>query len=202
MGELKFAPTTHTLLTTTHTLLTFVPTDSHMTITQPHPKEFNPFYAGYVGKVPASGPVAMMTDQIAAFEKFRALADGDGDYRYADDKWTVKEVLGHMSDAERVFGYRLLRIARHDQTPLSGFDENAWGAIAPHGQRRLADVADELIAVRRSTLALVNSLTDAALSATTVANNHPISGRALCWIIPGHAQHHLDVLRDRYRLQA
>ena len=170
-----------------------------MTITQPHAKEFNPFYAGYVGKVPASGPVALMADQIAGFDRLRSGVDGD--YRYTDGKWTVKEVLGHMSDAERVFGYRLLRIARHDTTPLAGFDENAWGAVAPHAGRPLGDVVDELIAVRRSTLALVNSLTEAALSGTTLANNHPISGRALCWIIPGHTQHHLDVLRDRYSLK-
>jgi uncharacterized damage-inducible protein DinB len=169
-----------------------------MTITQPHPREFNPFYAGYVGKVPATGPVALMTDQIAAFEKFRALSDTQGNHRYADGKWTVKEVLGHMSDAERVFGYRLLRIARHDQTPLAGFDENAWAAVAPHGTRRLPAVVDELVAVRRSTLALIETLTEAELSGTALANNNPVSGRALCWIIPGHAQHHLDVLRDRY----
>lgn len=170
-----------------------------MIITAPHLKEFNPFYAGYVGKVPASGPVALMADQIAAFEKFRSGVDGD--YRYAEGKWTVKEVLGHMSDAERVFGYRLLRIARNDSTPLAGFDENAWARVAPHGQRGLSDVVDELIAVRRSTLALVASLTESALSGTTTANNYPVTGRALCWIIPGHAQHHLDVLRDRYGLQ-
>jgi hypothetical protein len=170
-----------------------------MTITQPHPQEFNPFYAGYVGKVPASGPVALMTDQIAAFEKLRSGVDGD--CRYADGKWTVKEVLGHMSDAERVFGYRLLRVARSDKTPLAGFDENAWSAVAPHAGRPLSEVVDELIAVRRSTLALVHSLTDAALSGITVANNSPVSGRALCWIIPGHAQHHLDVLRDRYSVK-
>jgi uncharacterized damage-inducible protein DinB len=170
-----------------------------MTITQPDPQEFNPFYAGYVGKVPVGGPISLLTDQIAAFEKFRPL--NNGDYRYADGKWTVKEVLGHMSDAERVFGYRLLRVARNDKTPLAGFDENAWSAVAPHAARPLSEVVDELIAVRRSTLALVHSLTDAALSGTTVANNSPVSGRALCWIIPGHAQHHLDVLRDRYSVK-
>lgn len=170
-----------------------------MTITQPHPKEFNSFYAGYVGKVPAAGPVALLSDQVAVFDKLRSLPD-DGGYRYAEGKWTVKEVLGHMADAERVFGYRLLRIARNDPTPLAGFDENAWARVAPHGQRGLSDVVGELVAVRRSTLALVASLSESALSGTTTANNYPVTGRALCWIIPGHAQHHLDVLRDRYKL--
>ena len=82
--------------------------------------------------------------QIAAFETIRGLSDTAGDFRYADGKWTVKEVLGHMADAERVFAYRLLRIARFDQTPLAGFDENAWAAVAPHARRPLAAVVDEL----------------------------------------------------------
>lgn len=169
-----------------------------MTIPQPQSSEFNPFYAGYVAKVPANGPVALLGSQIGAFERLRALPEADGNHRYAEGKWSVKELLGHIADAERVFCYRLLRIARGDKTPLAGFDENAWAATAPHGTRRLADVVDELIAVRRATLALVNSLNDAALSGTTLANNNAVSGRAICWIMPGHAQHHLDILRERY----
>ena len=167
-----------------------------MTIPRPQDTEFAPFYAGYVGNV--SDPVALLKDQIAAFETLRGLADAKGDHRYADGKWSVKEVLGHMADAERVFGYRLVRIARADKTPLSGFDENAWAAVAPHGKRPLAGVADELIAVRRSTIALVESLDETALANMALANNNPVTARAICWIIPGHAQHHLDVLRERY----
>lgn len=167
-----------------------------MTITQPHPQEFNPFYAGYVGKVPASGPVALMTDQIAAFEKLRSGVDGD--CRYADGKWTVKEVLGHMSDAERVFGYRLLRIARNDSTPLAGFDENAWAAVAPHHHRPVGDIVHELLAVREATLALIKSMDADAFMRQTVANMRPVSGRALVWILAGHCQHHLGILYERY----
>jgi uncharacterized damage-inducible protein DinB len=169
-----------------------------MTITPPDPREFNAFYAGYVGKVPAGGPLAMLKSQIAVFERLAALPNNDGNHRYADGKWSVKEVLGHMADAERVFSYRLVRIARGDTTPLAGFDENAWAAVAPHGRRTLAAVVQELIAVRRATISLVESLDETAIANTSVANNHPISARAICWIIPGHAQHHLDVLRERY----
>lgn len=171
-----------------------------MTIARPAASEFNPFYAGYVGKV--SDPVALLKDQIAAFEKLRGLAETVGDHRYADGKWSVKEVLGHMADAERVFAYRLLRIARADQTPLAGFDENAWAEVAPHGRRRLAEVVDDLIAVRRATLTLVDSLDEAAIGNLGVANNNAVSGRAICWIIPGHAQHHLGVLAERYGVSA
>ena len=169
-----------------------------MTITQPKETEFAPFYAGYVGKVPAEGPIALLNDQIATFKTVGLLSEQEGDHRYAEGKWSVKELVGHVADAERVFSYRLLRIARADQTPLAGFDENAWAKTAPHANRRLADIADELIAVRRATIALVASLDEAALSRTALANNKEVSARAICWIIPGHAQHHLDVLRERY----
>ena len=169
-----------------------------MTIPRPDQSEFAQFYAGYIGKVPDSGPVALLNEQIASLETLRALPEDKANHRYADGKWTVKEVLGHVADAERVFGYRLTRIARGDTTPLAGFDENAWARTAPHRNRPIASMIDELIAVRRSTLALIDSLDYTAIANTTLANNNPISGRALCWIIAGHSKHHLDVLRDRY----
>ena len=120
------------------------------------------------------------------------------DFAYADGKWTVKEVIGHIADAERVFTYRLTRIARGDQTPLAGFDENAWAKTAPHGKRQMSSVVDELIAIRRSSLALIDSLDESAIGNTGVANNNPVSARAICWILAGHTQHHLDILGERY----
>ena len=93
---------------------------------------------------------------------------------------------------------RLIRIARADSTPLAGFDENAWAAVAPHGRRRLAEVVDELIAVRRSTIPLVESLDDTAVANSGLANSHAVTARAICWIFPGHAEHHLNVLHERY----
>lgn len=170
-------------------------------ILKPKEEEFAPSFAGYVGKVQAAGPRAMLDDQIAAFTALRGLPEEKANYRYADGKWTVKELLGHVADTERVFGYRLLRIARNDQTPLAGFDENAWAATAPHGHRVLRDIADEMIAVRRATLALIWSLDQAAISRQGLANNNPITARAIVWIIAGHAQHHLDILKERYGLR-
>jgi len=169
-----------------------------MNIARPAETEFAPFYAGYIAKVGDRGPLAFLNAQIAEIEKLRGLADAKGDYRYADGKWSVKEVLGHIADAERVFAYRLLRIARADKAPLAGFDENAWADIAPHGRRTLAQVVDDLIAVRRATISLIESLDEAALGNLGVANNNPVSGRAICWIIAGHAGHHLGILRERY----
>jgi uncharacterized damage-inducible protein DinB len=172
-----------------------------MTIAKPQASEFNEFYAGYIGKVPADGPVALLRAQIPAFETLGRLSDTDADRRYADGKWSVKELLLHISDTERLFSYRLLHVTRGDQAPLAGMDENKWMAAAPHQHRRIADVADEMIAVRRATIALVESLDEASLARTGTANNFPISARALCWILPGHAQHHLEVLRERYGIE-
>ena len=172
-----------------------------MTINRPDPSEFASFYAGYIGKVPDSGPATLLEQQIGQLEKLRSLPEDKGNHRYADGKWTVKEVIGHVADAERVFSYRLTRIARGDQTPLAGFDENAWAATAPHGTRPVAAVVDELIAVRRSTLALVDSLDATTIGNTGVANNNPVSARAICWIMAGHTKHHLDILAERYGVE-
>ncbi|MBM3807144.1 MAG: DinB family protein [Acidimicrobiia bacterium] len=172
-----------------------------MTMTRPQPAEFAQFYAGYISKVPDSGPAGLMKDQIAAFARLKALPEDKGNYAYADGKWTVKEVIGHLADAERVFSYRLTRIARGDQTPLAGFDENAWAKSAPHGRRKLADVVDEMMAIRRSTLALVGSLDETSIGNTGVANNNPVSARAICWILAGHTRHHLDILAERYGVE-
>ena len=169
-----------------------------MTINRPDASEFAPFYAGYIAKVPDSGPVAMMKEQIDQLEKLKSLPDDKANYRYAEGKWSVKDVLGHMADGERVFSYRLVRIARGDKTPMPGFEENDWAKAAPHGKRPIGAVIDELIAVRRATLALMESLDETAIANSGVANNNPVTGRAICWIVAGHTKHHLDVLKERY----
>ena len=172
-----------------------------MTITRPAASEFASFYAGYIGKVPDSGPASLLKDQIGQLERLRSLPEEKGNYRYADGNWTVKELIGHVADAERVFSYRLTSNARADQTPLAGFDENAWAATAPHARRPMASVVDEMIAVRRSTLALIDSLDEASIGNTGVANNNPVSARAICWIMAGHTKHHLDILAERYGVE-
>ena len=169
-----------------------------MTIDRPHAAEFNEYYARYINKVSAAGPMALLNDQVAHFERLRALPEREAAYRYAEGKWSVKEVIGHMADTERMFSYRLLHIARGDTAPLPGMDEKIWSAVAPHANRPISDVADEMIAVRHATVALVNSIDADAVARTGVASTFPVSTPALCWILPGHAEHHLDVLRERY----
>lgn len=169
-----------------------------MTMTRPAATEFAHFYAGYVAQVPDSGPVSDLQAQISQLESLRGMTEEQGNYRYADGKWSVKELVGHISDAERVFTYRLTRIVRGDKTPLPGFDENAWAAAAPHARRSVRAVVDELIAVRRSTLALLDSIEEATLDNTSLSNNNPVSARAICWILAGHSRHHLNVLAEKY----
>jgi uncharacterized damage-inducible protein DinB len=173
-----------------------------MTIAPPQPSEFNEYYARYISKVPSSGPLALLTAQLAGFEKLGQLSDQDAGHRYADGKWSVKEVVGHIADVERLFSYRLLHVARGDQAPLPGMDEKVWSAAAPHDRRRVSELVKELIHLRRATIALVESLDETAMARAGVASGFPITARALCWMLPGHAEHHLDVLRDRYRITA
>ena len=145
-----------------------------MNIKRPDQSEFAPFYAGYIGKVPDSGPAPLMREQIAALEKLRSLPEAKANHQYESGKWTVKE------------------------TPLSGFDENAWAKTAPHRKRPIAAVIDEMIAIRRATLTLVDSLDEQTVSNVGLANNNSVSARAICWIMAGHTKHHLDILRERY----
>ena len=167
-------------------------------IAKPAADEFAPFYTGYIERVPLSGPVATLEAQRRAIAALASLDADQATHRYAEGKWSVKEVLGHVADAERVFGYRLLRIARNDSTPLGGFDENAWASVAPHHHRPVGDIVKELLAVREATLALIGSMDADALARQTVANTRPVSGRALVWILAGHCQHHLGILQERY----
>ena len=171
-----------------------------MTIAAPQSSEFNEYYARYIGTVPPSGPLASLNAQLAVFDKLGQLSDVAADFCYADGKWSVREVLGHMADVERLFSYRLLHIARGDQAPLPGMDEKVWSAHAPHDRRPISQIAQEMIALRRATIALVESLDEAAVARAGVASGFPVTARALCWILPGHAQHHLHVLKEKYRI--
>ncbi len=119
-------------------------------------------------------------------------------YAYAEGKWTIKELLQHIIDAERVFAYRALTMARQDATPLPGFDENNWAVAANKIERKWSDLEEEFKAVRYSTELLFESLTDAELLFTGTASNHPINTVALGYVIAGHARHHMDIINERY----
>ncbi|HWR94185.1 MAG TPA: DinB family protein [Flavobacterium sp.] len=120
------------------------------------------------------------------------------DYQYAEGKWTIKDILQHLIDVERIFSYRALRIARMDKTPLSGFDEDAYAAIANGSQRSVQSLLSELLTVRESTLSLFKTFSDEILLRKGIASGKEISVRALGFIIIGHQNHHQKVFQERY----
>jgi hypothetical protein len=166
---------------------------------RPDASEYASFYAGYVAAVPDGDLLAMLERQLEETTALlKGLPESRGNHAYAPGKWSIKVMLGHMADAERVFAYRALRIARGDPTPLASFDENAWAPNSGAASRTLADLIDEFRAVRAATLALLRHLPAEAPLRRGTASDNPVSVRALAWIIAGHERHHLRMLRERY----
>jgi hypothetical protein len=124
--------------------------------------------------------------------------ESDGDIRYAPEKWNAKEVLGHVCDTERVFAYRALRIARGDQTPMAGFEQDDYVKHGPFANAPLAEIIEDYIAVRRATLTLLRNLDEAAWVRRGVANKNEVSVRALAYITAGHELHHRRILEEKY----
>lgn len=165
----------------------------------PTPDEYSPFYAGYVALVPEGGIIAHLERQATEFGRLlESIPEDRGDHAYAPGKWTIKEVVGHLADAERVFAYRALRFARGDATPLAPFDEDAYVPPAAFGARTLADLGAEFQAARLATIALLRGLPAEAWTRRGIASGHEISVRALAWITAGHELHHRKILNERY----
>ena len=174
---------------------------SVMTIARPEPEESLAYYHGYIAKVSDEPLGDQLTAQLREIEQlFEQVTDRAALARYAEGKWSIKEILGHLADTERIFTYRLLRIARGDATPLSGYDENAYVPAGRFDERPLPMLLAELRAVRLSTAALLEGLPEEAWTRWGEANENPITVRALAFIIVGHVAHHLGVLRSRYAL--
>jgi hypothetical protein len=169
------------------------------TISRPGPTDYAPYYGTYIQQVPDGDVLALLESQI---EETRALLSGVPEsrwrHRYAPGKWCLTEVVGHIIDVERVFTHRALRFARGDNTPLPGFDENAWAPMSGYGRRPLPDILDEFGVVRAASLAFFRGLDDAAIGRTGMANNASFTVRAFPWILAGHERHHTRVLRERY----
>jgi uncharacterized damage-inducible protein DinB len=170
-----------------------------MNISKPHISEHAPYYEPYIALVPQTDLVLALTESEKKFEELLAeFPASKEDYAYVAGKWSVKEVLIHMIDAERVFAYRALRFSRNDQTELSGFDENQWIPESNVKTRTLKSLIAEHRAVRKATIALFESFNQDMLMRTGVANGYVVSVRALGFIIAGHDLHHLQIIKDRY----
>ena len=169
------------------------------TIPRPRADEHAPYYERYIALVPDGDLVELLREQQhQTVRLLRPLTDERARFAYAPGKWTVKEVVGHLADAERIFAYRALRFARGDAKPLTGFDENAYVPAGRFNARSLGDLLDEFEAVRSATIHLLRHLDDAELARVGVANDNPMSVRALAYVVAGHERHHVKLLRERY----
>ena len=168
---------------------------------RPDPSEYNPRFASEITSVPDSTDFpGLMRDQIEETVRFMTAEFGEDNagVRYGPDKWTAREVIGHLSDCERVFGYRALRIARGDMTVLPGFDENAYVPAGGFERRSLQSVLDEYRGVRAATVGLVEGLTDESAARVGNIGSGTMSARAIIYLAIGHELHHRALLRERY----
>lgn len=168
---------------------------------RPASTDYGPSYAGYVALVPEDDILSALETQSTETQRLIGSVDEQtAAMRYAEGKWSVKEVLGHLVDTERVMSYRALAFARGETQPLPGFDENDYMRHANFDAWKLVDLAEQYALVRRSTILLFRNLPDEAWSRRGIASDNPVTVAALAWIIVGHERHHTKVLRERYRV--
>ncbi|MBS1667094.1 MAG: DinB family protein [Bacteroidetes bacterium] len=157
------------------------------------------FYQTYIQAAKEQEPLKSLKKNSKDFKDFiKKIPAKKHNYAYAEGKWTIKELIQHLIDTERVFAYRALRFARKDATPLASFDENAWAANAKVGDRKWDDLIKEFRAVRKSTEMMFESFDDEALLSSGTASNHPINVVALGFIAAGHVAHHCRIIKERY----
>lgn len=164
----------------------------------PQADEFSPFYATYINTV-SENALGELEHQTTSFPEFlKLIPDDKAYYSYAEGKWTVKEVIGHVIDTERIMAYRALRIARNDQTPLASFDENDYVISANFNDRSLESLSNEFAALRRSNIYLFKHFSEVEFGRMGMASGNPVSVRALLYITVGHLNHHRKVIEERY----
>jgi hypothetical protein len=166
---------------------------------RPKAGEYNPYYDKYISLIPGTDVVGTLASQLPkTVALLSSLSEQDGDLRYAPGKWSLKEALGHVIDTERIMAYRALRIARGDNTPLAGFEQDDYVRNGPHSTIRLSDLVEEFKRVRAATIALFRNLREEDWKRQGVANKNDITVRALAYIIAGHELHHRNILEERY----
>jgi hypothetical protein len=167
-------------------------------INRPQPDEYSAFAARYVDLV-GNAPILEILEQQkeSTYDFFKGIIPDKGAYAYAEGKWTVKEVLGHMIDTERIFAYRAL-VFSHEAIELPGFDQDVYMENATFNSRSLEDLANEFKTVRESSLYLFRSLSDGQQTQKGIASGNPVSVRALAYMTAGHELHHIKILKEMY----
>jgi uncharacterized damage-inducible protein DinB len=166
---------------------------------RPLVSEYPEYYKTYVNLVPEGDLLALLeVNLVKTIELFESLSEESGQFRYAENKWSIQEVLGHMADTERIMSYRLLRVGRGDQTALAGFNENDYVESSQINKLPIKRILEDFIASRKATLTLFQNMPEEAWANIGVANNSEITARAIGYIIVGHALHHYKIISDRY----
>jgi uncharacterized damage-inducible protein DinB len=166
---------------------------------RPLAAEYGHFYQGYINRATGNDAIQVLADSYAPLEQFLSQIPADkADYAYAPGKWTLKQMLQHIIDTERIFAYRGLCISRGEQQPLPGFEENDYAAAATAANRTLPDLIEELLLVRKSIILLYKHLNNEDLLRVGVSNSQPLTANAMAFITVGHALHHKAVLEERY----
>lgn len=166
---------------------------------RPQAGEYAPYYDRYISLVQGDDILTVLEQQRRqTMLLLSGRSESEGGFRYAPGKWTAKEVIGHVCDAERIFAYRALRIARGDATPIEGFEQDDYIRNGPFNQRTLEELIEDYIAVRRATLSLLRNLDEAAWMRRGVANKNEVTVRALAFTIAGHEVHHRRILEEKY----
>ena len=170
------------------------------TIAKPVEGDYAPYTIAYISLVPEDGLVLRhLEDNLQVMiDLVRSIPEDKLAWSFAEGEWTVKEILGHVIDTERVFGYRALRIARHDTTPLPGFEQDDYVPYSRANERSLDEILDEYAAVRRATLTLFHSFDDSAYPRAGTTSGNRTTVQALAYIITGHELHHLNSIRENY----
>jgi uncharacterized damage-inducible protein DinB len=166
---------------------------------RPEKNEYNEYYETYVSLVPETDIVRVLEDQNSELlDIFSRIDEEKSLYAYAEGKWTIKELLGHLTDGERIFGYRALRISRADKTPMEGFEQDGYIENSNFNNTKLSDLLSEFQLVRQANLIFFRNLTDEAWTRTGTASDSTVSVRAIAYIMAGHVRHHARILRERY----
>jgi uncharacterized damage-inducible protein DinB len=166
---------------------------------RPQKGDYADYLGNYISLVPSGDFLEILQQQRQDLNRLISpLSEDQADFRYAPGKWSIKEVVGHISDTERIFAYRLLRISRGDQTPLPSFDQDPYIETGKFSARKLRDLLDEFSAVREASIALIRSLDDAAWQRRGISSQKEITTTALAFVIAGHVRHHLNLIEERY----
>ena len=172
-----------------------------MTSGQPLESEYAPYYHGYISQVTEGEILPVLRSQLDALDLLLGRVTPDREtYRYAEGKWSIREMIGHLIDGERVFGYRAFCIARGETQNLPGFEQNDYILTAPYDRIDLEDLLSEFRLVRLSNIAMFRTLDEEAWRRIGSANDTEVTVRALAFIMAGHVRHHMGVLRERYEL--